>query len=112
MANEIQREDRGNITILLVPARLDTLLGGLLSERCKELVKEGRFRVVVDCKDLKFISSTSIVTLLTFHQQAVAKGGDLKFANVSERIEDIFRLAKLERIFSWYLSVDEAISTF
>lgn len=111
-SDEIQREDRGDVTILHVPVRLDTFSNEALDRRCKELTREGRFKVVVDCSQLKFINSAAIVKLLAFHQEALERGGDLKFANVSTRVQDILELARLDRIFSWHTSVEEAITAF
>jgi anti-anti-sigma factor len=112
MAGEIEREESGSITILSVPARLDTLLGEVLRGICKELANEGRFRVVVDCEHLSFLNSIVIGILLSFHQQALERGGDLKFANVSVAVEDVFHLANLDKVFHWYSNVDEAIAAF
>lgn len=112
MAGDIEREDRGDVSILSVPARLDTLLSEDLERICTELADEGRFRLVVDCTPLEFLNSIVIKVLIAFHQQAVKNAGGIKLANVSLPVEDVLHLTKLDQIFSWYPSVDEAIEAF
>lgn len=112
MPDEIVRQDRGNVTILSVPAKLDTLLSETLAHTYMELENEGRVRVVVDCEQLEFLTSIILEILANFHQKARKNDGDLKFANVPVCIEDIFALTKLDRVFSRYSSVDEAVAAF
>ena len=99
MANEIQREDRGNVTILVAPNRLDAAWNEAVEQMFKNLTNERRFRVVIDCKQLRFLNSVIIENLVTFHQQASENGGDLKFANVSLFVEDVFSLSNLDKVF-------------
>lgn len=112
MADDIQRQDRGNVTILSIPVRLDAVLSETFDRIRRELVAERRFRVVMDCERLKFVNSVVIEILLSFHQQATDNGGDLKFANVSSYVDDIFRLSNLDQVFLSYSSVDEAVNAF
>lgn len=108
MGEPIEREDRGALTVLRFPRQGDTALSDALSDVFYSLNADGRNRVVIDCTNLEFINSMVIGIMVSFHQRAVDKGGGLTFANISLRIEDVFRLTKLDSIFSWYGSVDEA----
>lgn len=112
MADVIQRQDRGNVTILLAPKRLDAVVSDALDRTCKELMAERRFRIVMDCKHLEFLNSIVIQILVRFHQQATDSAGDFKLANVSSSVEDILHLSSLDRVFLSYSSVSEAINAF
>ncbi len=112
MRGKITREDLGEITVLCVPAHMDLLLSEKLEQMCDELFDGGRNRIILDCTQLVFLNSVVIRILLNYHGAAIQRGGDLKFANASVHMEDIFQLAKLTEIFSWYKSVDEAIEAF
>jgi len=112
MADEIERQDDGDITILSVPARLDTIMSESLEEICNTIAGEGRYKVVVDCADLEFLNSNVIRILVSFHQKASKNGGDLKLANVTLPVEDVLRLTKLDQVFRWYPSVNEAVAAF
>lgn len=112
MSDAITREDSGDVTILTLPCQGDTGLSDALSETFQKLGDDGRYRVVVDCTHLEFINSMVIGILVSFHQRSQKKGGGLAFAHVSLRIEDVFRLTKLDTIFSWYNSIPEAVESF
>ena len=112
MADNIQREDRDDVTVLSVPARLDTLLSEALDQMFKDLANEGRFKVVVDCSHLEFLNSIVIGILVGFLQRASKDEGGIKLANVLLPVEDVLHLTKLDQVFRWYPSVDEAIAAF
>ncbi len=111
MGEAIEREDRGAATILRFPQHGDTALSDALTEVFYSLNTDGRNQVVIDCTNLEFINSMVIGIMVSFHQHASEKGGGLVFAHVSLRIEDVLRLTKLDSIFNWYDSVDEAIAS-
>ncbi|HPA47475.1 MAG TPA: STAS domain-containing protein [bacterium] len=112
MVEIIQRDDRNEVTIVTVPARLDAVLSESLNQMFGDLMAEGRCKVVVDCQHLEFLNSIVIGILVSFHQKATKKGGNLKFANVPLPVEDVLRLTKLDQVFKWYPSVDDAVATF
>lgn len=112
MKDDIRRDDRGEVTVLSVPERLDTLLSDALDQNCSALLEEGRYKVVLDCEHLQFLNSTVIAILVSYYQKATKNSGDLRFANVSIPVEDVLRLTKLDTVFKWYPSVDEAVSSF
>lgn len=112
MADTIEREDRGDVTVLSVPARLDTVLSDSLQDLCDELAGAGRFKVVLDCRNLEFINSIVIEILLGFRRRSIMNGGDLKLADVSVPLEDILHLTQLDRVFACYPSVQQAIASF
>ena len=112
MKDDIRREDRGDVTVLSVPERLDTLLSEALDQNCTSLLDEGRFKVVIDCERLEFLNSTVIAILVGYYQKASKNNGDVKFANVSIPVEDVLRLTKLDTVFKWYPNVDDAVMAF
>ncbi len=112
MSEAIARDDRGDVTVLTLPHQGDTALSDALAEMFQTISDDGRSKVVVNCTNLEFINSMVIGILVSFHQRAQESGGGLAFANVPLRIEDVFRLTKLDTIFSWYGSVDEAAASF
>ena len=111
MGEAIEREDRGAVTILRFPQQGDTALSDALTEVFYSLNTDGRNRVIIDCTNLEFINSMVIGIMVSFHQHASEKSGGLVFANMSLRIEDVLRLTKLDSIFSWYDTVDEAAAS-
>ena len=52
---------------------------------------------VVDFKELEYISSAGLGTLLSVQKRLMASGGGLRLVNVSKHIRDIFHFSGFDR---------------
>jgi anti-sigma B factor antagonist len=92
------------------------MMGGPDSQKFRDLlhklVDEGKNKVVVDLKNVKFINSVGLGTLISGLTTMRNAGGDLKIANPTEKIESLLMITKLIKVFESYSSVDEAVESF
>ena len=50
---------------------------------------------------------------MIFHEITNRKsGGDLRLASVTEKIEEVLRITKLDRVFDVYGSTDDAVTSY
>ncbi len=61
-----------------------------------DAVKESK---VVDFKDLEYISSAGLGTLLQAQKRLRVSGGGLRLVNANKHIRDIFRFSGFDKIF-------------
>jgi anti-sigma B factor antagonist len=92
------------------------MMGGPDSQKFRDLlhklVDEGKNKVVVDLKNVKFINSAGLGTLISGLTTMRNAGGDLKIANPTEKIESLLMITRLIKVFESYSSVDEAFESF
>jgi anti-sigma B factor antagonist len=92
------------------------MMGGPDSQKFRnllhKLVDEGKNKVVVDLKNVKFINSAGLGTLISGLTTMRNAGGDLKIANPTEKIESLLMITRLIKVFESYSSVDEAVESF
>jgi anti-sigma B factor antagonist len=92
------------------------MMGGPDSQKFRDLlhklVDEGKNKVVVDLKNVKFINSAGLGTLISGLTTMRNAGGDLKIANPTEKIESLLMITRLIKVFESYSSVDEAVESF
>jgi anti-sigma B factor antagonist len=92
------------------------MMGGPDSQKFRDLlhklVDEGKNKVVVDLKNVKFINSAGLGTLISGLTIMRNAGGDLKIANPTEKIESLLMITRLIKVFESYSSVDEAVESF
>jgi anti-sigma B factor antagonist len=69
-------------------------------------------RFVFDIGDLEFVDSVGLGTLVGCLKQARQQAGDIRMCRVSEAVSRIFELVKLERVFQFYGSMEEAVNSF
>jgi anti-sigma B factor antagonist len=92
------------------------MMGGPDSQKFRDflhkLVDEGKNKVIVDLKNVKFINSAGLGTLISGLTTMRNAGGDLKIANPTEKIESLLMITRLIKVFESYSSVDEAVESF
>ena len=63
-----------------------------------EIFKKGIFRIVVDLKETKYISSSGFGCFITSLDTAMKNGGDIIFAATPQEIQDVFNILGLSKI--------------
>lgn len=77
-----------------------------------EAIKEEQVYVVVDMGPVSWMNSSGLGMLISGLTSLRSSGGDLRLANVSERIKRPLQITKLDTVFLQYLSVEEAIASY
>ena len=86
--------------------------GSELLESLHDLRDKGKKHVVVDLSKTKFMNSSGLGMLISGMTTMRNAGGDLRLANVAERIESLLVVTKLITVFKEYDSVEEAVESF
>ncbi|ARA92903.1 MAG: anti-sigma factor antagonist [Bacteroidetes bacterium] len=86
--------------------------GAKLHETLHELKEQGKKNVVVDLSKVKFMNSSGLGMLISGMTTMRNAGGDLRLANVADRIQSLLVITKLITVFKHYDSVEEAIESF
>lgn len=81
-------------------------------DELQELKENDRTRVVVDVGRVNFMNSSGLGMLVGGMTSMRNAGGDLRLANVADRIRSLLIVTKLITIFQTYESVDEAVESF
>lgn len=83
-----------------------------LHEYVKGLVKDGINKVVVNLNGVKWMNSSGLGVLMACHSSLQAAGGDLRLSNVTEKVQSLFIITKLIRIFKTFETEERAVSSF
>ena len=78
------------ITVELI-GRLDTASVADFNEEIAEVIADDN-DVVFDCKDLEYISSSGLRSVLNAHKQLKAAGGSLELVNLQPAVKSVFDL--------------------
>jgi anti-sigma B factor antagonist len=113
MALEILEKDSGGITILEISGRIT--LGDESHElrtKLKELLSQGKSRVVLDLAQVSYIDSAGLGTLVGGYTSAYNVGAIMKLANLTKKFHEQLNITKLVTIFDVYDTVDDALKSF
>jgi anti-sigma B factor antagonist len=86
--------------------------GAKLHDTLHELKENGKTNVVVDLSKVKFMNSSGLGMLISAMTTMRNAGGDLRLANVADRIQSLLVITKLITVFKHFDSVDEAAKSF
>ncbi len=89
------------------------LMGAPETEEFREAIKQqlqvGATKFVIDLKSVKWMNSLGLGSLISAYTSVKNKDGLMVIANVSEKVESVFMITQLIKVFQNYKSVDEAL---
>lgn len=77
-----------------------------------DLIEENKNKVVVDMANVKFMNSSGLGILISGYTTLKNASGELKLAHISDNVQGVLNITKLNQIFNVYDSVDEALKSF
>jgi len=83
-----------------------------LSGKIKDLLAQGRKRLVLDLRNVSYIDSAGLGTLVAGFTSAQNQGASMKLANLTKRFHEQLNITKLVTVFEVYDSVERAIKSF
>lgn len=69
-------------------------------------------KVVLDLRNLKFLDSSGLGTILSAMRHVTSNGGELKISNVTRPVQAILELVRFHRIVEILDTQEDAVSTF
>ena len=92
------------------------IMGGpdatVLHDKLHDFIKEDKKKVVIDLAKVDWMNSTGLGILISGLTTLRNNGGELKLANVTEKIQSLLTITKLITVFESFDSVEEAVSSF
>jgi anti-anti-sigma factor len=104
-------EDR-DVVIVALAARIDSFAIEELYEGFEQVKKTGKRNIVLLMRDLEYINSRGIATLISFFKWAKEEGKSVKLAQVPQNIMTLLTLLGIEKLTSIYDTLPEAIESF
>jgi len=92
------------------------IMGGpdasLLHDQLHEYIKQGKKKVIIDLSKVDWMNSTGLGILISALTTLKKNQGELKLANVTDKIQSLLTITKLVTVFETYDSVDQAAGSF
>ena len=90
---KIDQTQQAGITILRVDGRLDASTVPDFDAQWKKLLEEGAGRLVVDFRDLEYISSAGLRGVLMLAKTAKMRKAEIVYAGARGMVADMFRIS-------------------
>jgi anti-sigma B factor antagonist len=110
---EISTSQFKHCDVVKVSGRLDSFTSPKLAEELDKIAAENRFKIILDFKDLEFLSSAGLRVLIANQKNCKRYNrGELVVASLSPAIQSVFELAGFHRIFKIFPDVLTAVGSF
>ncbi|RMH40658.1 MAG: anti-sigma factor antagonist [Deltaproteobacteria bacterium] len=96
----IERVDAGQETRVSISGTLDALTAPDVRKEIPSIVETGKHRVIVDLSGLTLIDSSGVAAIVSLYKQVRARGGEFKVVGVRDQPLAIFKLLRMDRVFS------------
>ena len=106
---ETHVEKVGDVQVVSLRGRLDLSATPKFQEFLLQLIAQGEHHILLDCKDLKYVSSSGLGTFVAVGKRC-GNDGKLVFASLSPNIRQVFELVHFDRFFDIYPDRNEALA--
>ena len=96
---EVKIVHENDVVTAYLIGRLDTPASLEIAPEMNALAAETGGTVVLDCKDLAYISSSGLRIFITLRKEAAAKGGRIIVRNISNVIRSVFMMTGFLNLF-------------
>jgi anti-anti-sigma factor len=107
MQFETRKEQEG--TVLSITGRMDATTAPELEKGLMALVDGGEKRLLIDLKNLQYISSAGLRTILALAKRLKLTQGSLVFANLQGHVAEVFRISGFYSLFTICDSVEAGL---
>jgi len=110
---EITEKQYKHCDLVKISGRVDSLTAPQVAETLKAITENGKYKIVLDCTDLEFISSAGLWVLVNTQKTCKRYNrGELVLAAVADRIKSSLDLAGFIPYFKISSDVTEAVGYF
>lgn len=109
---KIQHREGDGVSVLELKGYLDAHTAPELESLFQRLLTDKKFRIVVNCKDLTYISSTGLGVFMAYIEDVRKNQGDIKLSNMTPKVYNVFDLLGFPILYEIFKDEKEAITRF
>lgn len=109
---EITEEIIDDITILRLKGFLDANTAPNLESKIEELINSSKYKVIVNFRELDYISSAGLGVFMSQIETLRDNNGDLKMSDMQSKVYSVFELLGFPMIFEICDNQQECINKF
>lgn len=109
---KIGHRERESVNVLELRGYLDAHTAPKLEEAFQDLLKNQRFNIVVNCRDLSYISSAGLGVFMAYIEDVRKHEGDIKLSNMSPKVFNVFDLLGFPLLYEIVKDESDAVKRF
>lgn len=109
---KIDYRESNSINVLDLKGYLDAHTASELEKAFQKLLENRQFNIVVNCKELTYISSAGLGVFMAFIEDVRKNKGDIKLSNMTPKVFNVFDLLGFPLLYDITNDEAEAIKKF
>jgi anti-sigma B factor antagonist len=105
-------KSQGEISVVYLKGFLDAHTASNLENTFSGLIDNNQYKIVVNFKDLSYISSAGLGVFMAFIEKVRENNGDIKLTTMSDKVFNIFDLLGFPLLYEIFNTEDEAVKKF
>ncbi len=100
------------ITIVDITGDINIVSTPSLSEHINSLIQSGQYCILLNLKDVKYVSSTGWGLFISFLKETRENQGDIRLSCLNRDVFEIFKMLDFPSLFSTFQSEQDAVYSF
>jgi anti-sigma B factor antagonist len=100
------------VSVIDLKGYLDAHTAPDLENAFQRLLTDRKYNIIVNCKDLTYISSAGLGVFMAFIEDVRKNKGDIKLSNMSPKVYNVFDLLGFPILYEIYREEQEAVVKF
>ncbi len=112
MELKLKIEDKQGVTVIYPNGFINAHTVNQFEETLQNLVKEKKYRLVINGQDLEYISSAGMGALMGVIEEIRDNKGNIHLCNLSESVFNVFDILGFTELYKIFEEEEPAISAF
>jgi len=102
-------QERSDVIIVFLSGYIDTYNTKYFNDQIDKVLSAGYIKLVLDCNQLNYMSSTGIGAMTGIMKTLKTRGGEIILVNIQPKVMDVFQLLGFSSFFAIKNSYEEVI---
>ncbi|MGB2705462.1 MAG: STAS domain-containing protein [Candidatus Omnitrophota bacterium] len=106
---QVKQEEKSGISVCYVIGEIDINTAPQVKKVLDKLIGAKKEKIILNLKDVSYVDSSGLATLVEILKGMRSYGGKLKLTNLSTKVKNLFEITKLEKLFGIDSEEEEAL---
>ncbi len=108
----LKKSVEGDLSVIHLEGYLDAHTAPQFEQTIQDEIAAGRYRIIVDCASLTYISSAGLGVFMSFIEEVREQGGDIKICGLIPKVRQVFDILGFPEIYDLCDNYPEAVHRF
>ena len=109
---QVKIEDKNEVKICYINGEIDINSAPQIKKIFDKIISEKSNKVLVNLKDVSYVDSSGLATMVEMLKNIRTYGGKMKISNLSQKVKSLFEITKLDKLFGIKIDESDGINSY